>query len=248
MPVHFSEEEMRARRVKAAAAVAGAGLDGLLMFKQESMYYLTGYDSFGFSLFQCLVMDAGGRVALLTRLPDLRQARHTSDVEDVRIWHEVEGADPMADLRALLAEMGLAGGKLGVELDSYGLKAHWWERLKGSLGAFCAFEDASTLVDRLRAVKSPGRSSTRAAPPRSPTTRGTRRGGSAAPAPSRATSSPRCRARCSGAAAITRATSSSSAPGRARCSCATTRGGATWTRRTSSPWSSPGPTGATTRR
>ena len=155
MPVHFSEEEMRARRAKAATALAGAGLDGLLMFKQESMYYLTGYDSFGFSLFQCLVMDAGGRVALLTRLPDLRQARYTSDIEDVRIWHEIEGADPMADLGALLAEMGLAGGKLGVELDSYGLKAHWWERLKRSLGAVCAFEDASTLVDRLRAVKSP---------------------------------------------------------------------------------------------
>ena len=59
MPVHFSPEEMQARRARAAAALVEGGLDALLMFKQESMYYLTGYDTFGFSLFQCLVMDAG---------------------------------------------------------------------------------------------------------------------------------------------------------------------------------------------
>ena len=79
MPVHFSAEEMQSRRDQTASAVGAQELEGLLMFKQESMYYLTGYDSFGFSMFQCLVMDAAGRVALLTRLPDLRQAQYTSD-------------------------------------------------------------------------------------------------------------------------------------------------------------------------
>ena len=155
MPVHFSAEEMRARRERAAAALTGRGLDALLMFKQESMYYLSGYDTFGFSLFQCLVMSADGRIALLTRMPDLRQARYTSDLEDIRIWHEVEGANPAEDLRALLAEFGLGGARIGIELDSYGLKARAWEGLKHTLEGFCALEDASTLIDRIRAVKSP---------------------------------------------------------------------------------------------
>ena len=154
MPVHFSAEEMQARRARTAAALAGRGLDALLMFKQESMYYLSGYDSFGFSLFQCMVIDANARTALLTRMPDLRQARHTSDLEDIRIWHEVEGANPADDLRALLAELGLAKGRVGIELDSYGLKAQAWERLRRTLEGFCVLEDASTLVDRIRAVKS----------------------------------------------------------------------------------------------
>ena len=35
----------RGRREPAAAAIRAAGLDGLLCFKQESMYWLTGYDS-----------------------------------------------------------------------------------------------------------------------------------------------------------------------------------------------------------
>ena len=36
-------------------------LDGLLMFQQESMYWLTGYDTFGFCFFQCLVVAADGQ-------------------------------------------------------------------------------------------------------------------------------------------------------------------------------------------
>ena len=155
MPVHFSVEEMQSRRDKTASALRAQGLDGLLMFKQESMYYLSGYDSFGFSLFQCLVMDADGRLTLLTRLPDLRQARYTSDLEDIRLWHDVEGVNPAEHLKDMLESVGLGGKKLGAELDSYGLKAQNWRMIESSFKGFCELEDASTVVDGLRAVKSP---------------------------------------------------------------------------------------------
>ena len=155
MPVHFSPEEMQSRRDKAAHVLGAQGLDGLLMFKQESMYYLSGYDSFGFSMFQCLVMDGDGRAALLTRLPDLRQAQFTSDLDDIRLWHDVEGVNPAQHLEDMLKSMGLAGKKLGVELDSYGLKAYYWRLMEKTLAGFCELEDASTLIDGLRAVKSP---------------------------------------------------------------------------------------------
>ena len=155
MPVHFSRGEMRSRRDNTAAALRTRGLDGLLMFKQESMYYLTGYDTFGFSMFQCLVMDGDGEVALLTRLPDRRQAEYTSDLVDIRLWHDVEGVNPAQHLRDLLGSKGLAGKKLGIELDSYGLKAHYWRMVESTLDGYCELEDASNLVDALRAVKSP---------------------------------------------------------------------------------------------
>ena len=155
MPIHFSPEEMAERRERAAAAIRDAGLDALLCFKQESMYWLTGYDSFGFSLFQCLIVDAGGGVTLLTRLPDLRQARHTSNIEDIRIWKDAEGMNPARDLRAQLERLRLGSARLGVELDSYGLKAHHWRLVEAELAGRCPLTDASTLIDRLRAVKSP---------------------------------------------------------------------------------------------
>ena len=155
MPIHFSPEEMAGRRERAAAAIRGARLDALLCFKQESMYWLTGYDSFGFSLFQCLIVEADGGVTLLTRLPDLRQARHTSNIEDIRIWKDTEGMNPARDLRALLDELGLGSARLGVEFDSFGLKAHDWRLMEAEFAGRCALTDASTLIDRLRAVKSP---------------------------------------------------------------------------------------------
>ena len=40
--IHFSPEELAARRKAASDELVGRGLDGLLVFRQESMYYLTG--------------------------------------------------------------------------------------------------------------------------------------------------------------------------------------------------------------
>jgi len=48
------------------------------------LYYLTGYDTFGYVYFQCLFFGADERMTLLTRLPDKRQAELTSDIHDIR--------------------------------------------------------------------------------------------------------------------------------------------------------------------
>jgi len=154
MAVHFSGEELADRRGRAVAEMRARELDGLLMFRQESMYYLTGYDTFGYVFFQCLYLGADGVMTLLTRMPDLRQARHTSVIEDIRIWTDEEGADPVTALRAILDEHGCRGKRLGVEWEAYGLTARNGLRLAAGLDGFCALEDASDLVSRLRVIKS----------------------------------------------------------------------------------------------
>src|SRR3989337_3712875 len=113
MALHFSESELAARRERAVALMQKRGLDGLLMFRQESMYYLTGYDTFGYVFFQCLYLGADGRMTLLTRAPDLRQARHTSVIEDIRIWFDGPDADPTRDLKTTLDGHGCRGPPLG---------------------------------------------------------------------------------------------------------------------------------------
>jgi Xaa-Pro dipeptidase len=153
-PPHFAPEEYARRLDAARGALAEAGLDALLLFKQESMYWLTGYDTFGYCFFQCLVLRADGRTTLLTRAPDLRQARHTSVLEDVRVWVDREGADPALELRGLLQELGLAGKRLGVEYETHGLTAGNGRRLDAALDGFARAGDASLLVSRLRLVKS----------------------------------------------------------------------------------------------
>ncbi len=155
MPLHFTDEELAERRRWSCEAMAARGLDGLLMFRQESMYYLTGYDSFGYVFFQCLYMATAGRIILLTRAPDLRQARHTSMIEDIRVWVDGEGVNPAEQLRDILDQRGCRGTRLGVEWEAYGLTARSGQRLASALDGFCTLEDASELVSRLRLIKSP---------------------------------------------------------------------------------------------
>ena len=155
MPLHFAPEEYAARRAKVCADLADAGLQGLLMFRQESMFYLTGYDTFGYVFFQCLYLGADGRLVLLTRSPDLRQAQQTSTIEDIRIWVDGPDAEPARDLRGILEAEGCAGTTLGVEYEAYGLTAANGKRLEAALEGFCRLKDASLLVTRHRAVKSP---------------------------------------------------------------------------------------------
>ena len=155
MAIHFPQSELSERRRAACRAMGERGLHGLLMFRQESMYYLTGYDTFGYCFFQCLYLGADGRMVLLTRAPDMRQARHTSVIDDVRVWIDEAGKNPADDVRDILDEQGCRGVKLGIEFDAYGLTAHNWRRVEVSLRGFCTLEDASDLVSLQRVVKSP---------------------------------------------------------------------------------------------
>ncbi len=155
MALHFSRQELAERRRRACRAMIERGLDGLLLFRQESMYSLTGYDTSGYSMFQGMYLGADGAVALCTRAPDLRQAEMTSVVEDIRIWRDRAGANPAEDLRDMLASYGCRGRRLGVEYHAYGLTAQRGRMVDAALEGFCRTEDASDLVRLLRLVKSP---------------------------------------------------------------------------------------------
>ena len=79
MAIHFTPDELAQRRAATLAEMRRRGLDGLLMFRQESMYYLSGYDTFGYVFFQCLYLGADDRMVLLTRAPDLLQAERSEE-------------------------------------------------------------------------------------------------------------------------------------------------------------------------
>ncbi len=154
MALHFTEQELKSRRDGVVAELQATGMAALLIFRQESMYYLTGYDTTGYSQFQCLYLGADGRLILLTRSADLRQARLTSVIEDIRIWVDSAGVNPGQDLWAILDEQGCAGQRVGVELEAWCLTGKRWEYVRAAIEGRCQWEDASELVSRLRLVKS----------------------------------------------------------------------------------------------
>ena len=52
MGLHFSKEEFSLRKSKVIQSMNEQNIDALLMFRQESMYWLTGYDTFGYVFFK----------------------------------------------------------------------------------------------------------------------------------------------------------------------------------------------------
>jgi len=136
-------------------AMQDENLDAMLLFAQESMYWLTGYDTFGFCFFQTLIVKSDGTMRLLTRSADLRQARHTSIIKDISIWTDRLNADPAMDLKNLLNDMDLLGCRIGIEYDTHGMTGANCRKLDQQLQSFGDLVDASGIVSKLRLIKSP---------------------------------------------------------------------------------------------
>jgi len=154
MALHFSKEEFKNRKSKVLKSMKEQNLDALLMFKQESMYWLTGYDSFGYVFFQTLILDQKGNIVLLTRAPDLRQAQNTSNIKNIKIWEDKEDSKPFNMLKNILEDLNLKEKNIGIEYDSYGLTGRNTLKLNNSLKDFGNLKDKSELISKLRIIKS----------------------------------------------------------------------------------------------
>ena len=154
MALHFTNQEFSNRKNKVLNSMKEQNLSALLMFKQESMYWLTGYDTFGFVFFQSLILRDDGEIILLTRAPDLRQAQNTSNIKNIKIWEDKEGSAPTNILKKILIDLDLKGKNIGIEYDSYGLTGRNALMLNSSLKNFCNLLDKSELISCLRVIKS----------------------------------------------------------------------------------------------
>ena len=152
--LQFSEEELQRRQSETVRRLAEQGLDGLVLFRQESMYYLTGYDTSGYSMFQAGYVGADGRTALLTRTADRLQSSMTSNFQDIRIWYDGDDANPGQDLKDMLSDYNCQGKRLGVEYHAYGLTGQRAKMVDAALEGFATLVDASDLVREQRLVKS----------------------------------------------------------------------------------------------
>ena len=124
------------------------GIDVFLLFAPESQYWLTGYDTFGFCFFQCLVISDREPI-LLTRSADFRQAQLTSNIRDIRVWRD-QAERIHHGSGDLLADAGLSK-RIGWETNTQGLVHAHGMRLAARLPGLI---DTSSLMGELRLVKS----------------------------------------------------------------------------------------------
>lgn len=157
--LYFSEAEFQERRNRALELMKREQLDGFLMTKQESLYYFTGFDTFGYVFFQAMYFHNDGSMRLITRIPDLRQALYTSVLEqkDVMIRSDDAGSNPVSLVPQVLKEFGInsPSKRIGYEPDSCSLTHRLGKLLEEAVAGVCTLVDHSDLFTReLRIIKS----------------------------------------------------------------------------------------------
>ena len=108
MTLPFDHGEYAARLRRTRAAMRDAGLDALLVFHQEHMFYLAGYDQIGYWVYQVLIVPAADApMTAVVRKVDELLVRDGGIVEDVRVWLDDATRDPAQQTADILAERGL---------------------------------------------------------------------------------------------------------------------------------------------
>jgi Xaa-Pro aminopeptidase len=143
-----------------AALLCGAmdrhSLDALIAYSKENVAYCAGYivpsQALGIRNRQFAVaVNRSGRAAMLLSANELQEAQARSTIKDLRPYDEF-AEDPMAVLATIVKDLGVADGKIGLEMD--GIPADRWQSLSKLLPRATWVHGAEAFHDA-RSVKTP---------------------------------------------------------------------------------------------
>jgi len=152
---HFSREEFSQRQQKTRKHLQNLELDGLLLFKIEDMYWLTGYESDGFCIFGSMFIGTDSALTHLARPADLGNLSYSSICEDVRISPDTEDSTRAEHIKDMLRSLGMEGKKIGIQVDTMGLTPRLFLEISEILDGWCELTVAPDFIRILRLVKSP---------------------------------------------------------------------------------------------
>ncbi len=153
--IHFTREEFADRQQRARECMADLDLDGILLFKFEDMYWLTGFDSDGFTIFGCMFLGVDGQLTHLARPADLGNAAYSSICEDIRIAPDSEDAPRSRQIKEMLDSLGMQGKRIGIQVDTMGLTPRLFLEIQAELENWCSLIVAPDFIRELRLIKSP---------------------------------------------------------------------------------------------
>jgi Xaa-Pro dipeptidase len=148
--VPISEYESRQRAFK--DAIDAAGLDAVLLYHQESLYYLYGYDQIGYWVYQTFVVPRSGEPVAICRRADADMIEASPWVRDVRVWMDDSDIDPGQLTAQVVTDLGLMkpSVRIGVERKAHSLLPYYYDLVRERLGPPVELVDASDLVSDLR--------------------------------------------------------------------------------------------------
>lgn len=148
----FPKAEYEGRLARVQAALRAAGQDALLAFMPESVTWLTGYFTRGYTSFQLAIVPAEGPPCIVCRDVSEYYVESTCVFPDRAMWSDSDAPVEVA-AAAIRARLG-AAPRLAVEMAAWPLSVARWEALRAALPG-AALADAGRMVTDLRLIKSP---------------------------------------------------------------------------------------------
>ncbi|MFT5658896.1 MAG: Xaa-Pro dipeptidase [Gammaproteobacteria bacterium] len=147
----FPTQELETRLASVQQMMVDKGLDGLLVSVPENIYYLTGLDHWGFFAAHVLVVNQNGEMALCCR--SMEKITVQNQVNNATFYGHKDHEDLADYVHQAMKDLGLAGGRIGIEKRSLFLTPRHAERIQDAVAN--EWLDSSGLIDDLRQVKSP---------------------------------------------------------------------------------------------
>ncbi len=149
---YFTLDEYGQRLSALRRRMEERGIDVMLVTSPENLCYLSGYQTPGYYWYQTLLVPLEQDPVFVVRLNESSNIEPLTWVEDSRPYEDHE--DWIAHTRDVLADLGLADKRIGLDYDSFFLRTRDEKRLVQALSA-ATFVDGAGLVEEGRVVKSP---------------------------------------------------------------------------------------------
>lgn len=147
----FSLDEYRQRLDKVRANMDARGIDLALISVPENIYYLTGYTTLGYYMYQVLMLPIDDEPTLLTYREERINVERLSWLER-HVDYEVTD-DPVAVTVDTVRGLGVSGKTLSVEEGAYFFPIRVYRQLTSAIDDV-RWVDGTGLVDSARVVKS----------------------------------------------------------------------------------------------
>lgn len=156
IPLPFSRDEHTARLHKTQNELKRRKLQALLVYSQQSLYYLFGYQIIhGAVLYQVVIVPAEGQPIAIIRSLDEQILRSSAFVGNIHCWADME--NPAQATLEVLRKSGLLNtAKLGIETKNQALYPFFYEMMRAGIAENGGeLVEASDIVTELRIHKSP---------------------------------------------------------------------------------------------
>jgi Xaa-Pro dipeptidase len=147
----FSLAEYQRRLAEVRAGLALRGIDACLISIPENIYYLTGFTTTGYYMYQTLILPVEGDPMFVTYLEERLNVIRRSWMDLYKTYSVVE--DPIEVTRQAIAELGLEDKILAIEESGFFFPIRTYKQLTELLPR-ARWVDGSGVVEKVRLVKS----------------------------------------------------------------------------------------------